>query len=58
MRATVIAEEVNVPYQPGLTTCYYFLFPKLKRPMSGRKFATIEEIEEQKELKAIHKVYM
>lgn len=32
------------PYSPDLAPCDFFLFPKLKRPMKGRRYATIEEI--------------
>ena len=32
------------PYSPDLALCDFFLFPKLKRPMKGRRYATIEEI--------------
>ena len=32
------------PYSPDLVSCNFFMFPKLKRPMKGRRFATIEEI--------------
>ena len=32
------------PYSPDLATCDFFLFPRLKRPIKGRRFATIEEI--------------
>ncbi|KAG5331324.1 SETMR methyltransferase, partial [Acromyrmex charruanus] len=32
------------PYSPDLIPCDFFLFPKLKRPMKGRRYATIEEI--------------
>ncbi|KAG5335551.1 SETMR methyltransferase, partial [Acromyrmex charruanus] len=32
------------PYSPNLAPCDFFLFPKLKRPMKGRRYATIEEI--------------
>ncbi|KAG5327041.1 GVQW3 protein, partial [Acromyrmex heyeri] len=32
------------PYSPYLAPCDFFLFPKLKRPMKGRRYATIEEI--------------
>ena len=31
-------------YSPDLAPCDFFLFPRLKRPMKGRRFATIEEI--------------
>lgn len=45
------------PYSPDLAPCDFFLFPKLKRPMKGRRFATIEEIKTAslEELKAISK---
>ena len=45
------------PYSPDLAPCDFFLFPKLKRPMKGRRFATIEEIktESLRELKDIPK---
>ena len=32
------------PYSPDLAPCDFFLFPKLKRPMKGRRYPTIEEI--------------
>ena len=32
------------PYSPDLPPCDFFLFPKLKRPMKGRRNATIDEI--------------
>ncbi|KAG5338239.1 MOS1T transposase, partial [Acromyrmex charruanus] len=32
------------PYSPDLAPCDFFLFPKLKRPMKGQRYATIEEI--------------
>lgn len=46
------------PYSPDLAPCDFFLFPKLKKPMKGRRFATIEEIKTAslEELKAIPKI--
>ena len=43
------------PYSPDLALCDFLLFPRLKRPMKGRRFATIEEIETEslRELKDI-----
>ena len=43
------------PYLPDLAPCDFFLFPRLKRLMKGRRFATIEEIktESLRELKDI-----
>ena len=35
------------PYSPDLTPADFFLFPKLKTPMRGKRFATIEEIKEK-----------
>ncbi|UYV84244.1 hypothetical protein LAZ67_X001650 [Cordylochernes scorpioides] len=32
------------PYSPDLAPCDFFLFPKLKRPMKGRRCATLDEI--------------
>ena len=43
------------PYSPDLAPSDFFLFPKLKKPMKGHRFSTIEEIKTAslKELKAI-----
>ena len=43
------------PYSRDLAPYDFFLFPRLKRPMKGRRFATIEEIktESLRELKDI-----
>ena len=35
------------PYSPDLTPCDFFLFPKLKLRMKGRRFDTNEEIQEE-----------
>ena len=45
------------PYSPDLAPCDFVLFPILKRPMKGRRFATIQEIktESLRELKKIPK---
>ncbi|UYV77838.1 hypothetical protein LAZ67_15002542 [Cordylochernes scorpioides] len=32
------------PYSSDLAPCDFFLFPKLKRPMKGRRYATLDEI--------------
>ncbi|UYV82755.1 hypothetical protein LAZ67_22000747 [Cordylochernes scorpioides] len=32
------------PYSPDLAPCDFFLFSKLKRPMKGRRYATLDEI--------------
>jgi hypothetical protein len=33
------------PYPPDLAPCDYFLFPKMKLKLKGRRFDTIEEIQ-------------
>ncbi|UYV77598.1 hypothetical protein LAZ67_15001667 [Cordylochernes scorpioides] len=45
------------PYSSELAPCDFFLFPKLKRPMKGRRYATLDEIKtaSKKELKKISK---
>ncbi|XP_066600746.1 uncharacterized protein [Prorops nasuta] len=34
----------QAPYSPDMAPCDFYLFPKLKRPMKGRRFSSIEEI--------------
>jgi len=34
------------PYSPDLAPADFFLFPKLKSSLKGRRFQTVEEIEE------------
>ncbi|UYV84596.1 hypothetical protein LAZ67_X002756 [Cordylochernes scorpioides] len=45
------------PYSPDLAPCDFFLFPKLKRPMKGRRYATLDEIKtaSKEELKRFKK---
>lgn len=45
------------PYSPDIAPCDFFLFPKMKTNMKGRRFANIEEIKRQSlnELNAIPK---
>ncbi|UYV62765.1 hypothetical protein LAZ67_2001857 [Cordylochernes scorpioides] len=47
------------PYSPDLAPCDFFLFPKLKRPMKGRRYATLDEIKtaSKEELKKIFFFY-
>jgi hypothetical protein len=33
------------PYSPDLAPCDFFLFPKIKLKLKGRRFDTIEEIQ-------------
>jgi len=41
---------LHPPYSPDLAPCDFFLFPKLKLRMKGRRFDTIEEIQEKLQL--------
>ena len=47
----------QAPYPPDMAPCDFFLFPRLKLPLRGKRFEAIEAIKEnsQKELKAIPK---
>jgi len=46
------------PYSPDLAPADFFLFPKLKTTMKGRRFQTIEEIQENtlREVRAIKEI--
>jgi hypothetical protein len=35
----------HLPYSPDLAPCDFFLFPKMKLKVKGRRFDTIEEIQ-------------
>ncbi|PNF38765.1 hypothetical protein B7P43_G14029 [Cryptotermes secundus] len=35
------------PYSPDLAPCDFFLFPKMKIKLKGRRFDTIEELQEE-----------
>ena len=36
----------SAPYSPDLATCDFWLFPKLKSPLKGKRFQTADEIQE------------
>jgi len=50
IREFLTKHEVSVvpqpPYSPDLAPADFFLFPKLKFSLKGRRFQTVEEIEE------------
>ncbi|UYV60352.1 hypothetical protein LAZ67_1000919 [Cordylochernes scorpioides] len=48
------------PYSPDLAPCDFFLFPKLKRPMKGRRYSTLDEIKtaSKEELKKKKKIFL
>ena len=41
-----ITQVTHPPYSPDLALCNFWLFPKLKSPLKGKKFQTISEIQE------------
>ena len=51
------SKTVTMPQPPDLAPADFFFFPKLKTPMKGKRFATIEAIKEKskQELLAIPK---
>jgi hypothetical protein len=40
-----MAVILHTPYLPDLAPCYFFLFPKMKLKLKGRRFDTSEEIQ-------------
>ena len=41
-----ITQVTQSLYNPSLAPCYFWLFPKLKSPFKGKRFQTINEIQE------------
>ena len=41
-----ITRVIQPPYSPGLSPCNFWLFPKLKSPLKGKRLQTIDEIQE------------
>ena len=41
-----ITQVTQAPYHPGLAPCNFWLFPKLKSSLKGKRFQTIDEIQE------------
>jgi len=35
------------PYSPGLASCDFFLFPRMKRGLKGKRFQNVEEVREK-----------
>ena len=40
-----ITQVTQHPYSPDLAPCNFWLFPKLKSPLKGNKFQTVDEIQ-------------
>ena len=41
-----ITQVTQAPYNPDLAPCDFWLFPKLKSPLKGKRFQTIDEFQE------------
>ena len=41
-----ITQVTQPPYSPDLVACDFWLFPKLKSPLKGKRFQTVDEIQE------------
>ena len=41
-----ITQVTQPPYSPDLVPCDFWLFPKLKSPLKGKRFQTIDEMQE------------
>ena len=50
-----ITQVIQPPYSPNLVPCSFWLFPKLKSPLKGKQFQTVDKIQEDRmgQLKAI-----
>ena len=41
-----ITQVTQPPYSPDLAPCNFWLFPKLKSPLKGKRFQTVDKIQE------------
>ena len=41
-----ITQVTQLPYSPDLAPCDFWLFPKLKSPLKGKRFQSVDEIQE------------
>ena len=41
-----ITQVTQAPYSPDLVPCNFWLFPKLKSSLKGKRFQTVDEIQE------------
>ena len=41
-------QMTQTPYSPDLVPCDFWLFPKLKSPLKGKRFQTMDEIQESR----------
>ena len=52
LRRTTTIVAPHPPYSPDLALCDFFLFPKIKFQLKGRRFDSVEEI--QRETQMVH----
>jgi [histone H3]-lysine36 N-dimethyltransferase SETMAR len=43
----VIKPIVHPSFSPDLASCDFFLFPRLKKNMKGKRFDTVEEVKQK-----------
>ena len=43
-----ITQVTQAHYSPDLVPCDFWLFPELKSPLKGKRFQTIDEIQENR----------
>ena len=43
-----ITQVTQPPYSPDLAPCDFWLFPKLKSPLKGKRFQTVDKIQENR----------
>ena len=41
-----ITQVTQPPYSPDLASCNFCFFPKVKSPLKGKRFQTVDEIQE------------
>ena len=41
-----ITQVIHPPYSPDLAPCDFWLFPKLNSPLTGKRFQTVDGIQE------------
>ena len=42
-----MTELIHSPYSPDLTPCDFFLFPRIKKVLKGKRFADVEEVKKK-----------
>ena len=42
-----MTQLLHPPYSPGLAPCDFFLFPRMKKVLKGKRFAELEEVKKK-----------